>query len=257
MSARELVGAGRLFDVQENSTRVALARLSAEGTIEATARGMYQLGSGTEELTQQVLSWRTVEQRLRRWDGGWVCVAAGDLSRGDRSALRRRARALRMLGLAELRRALWLRPDNLEGGVGAVRERLHALGLERSAMVFRGDGFDAELEARARALWNGSALTASYQRGRERMETWMTRMGKLDPETAARESFLIGGDAIRQIVFDPLLPSPLCDAAERRAFVETAVRFDAAGRRAWMRLYGLQLGIDGSSAVRRAELLPS
>src|SRR5687768_16869428 len=102
MSARELIGACRLFEENENSVRVALARLVAEGAIEAASRGMDELGVGAQELARQVVAWRDAERRLRKWDGGWVCVAAGAMPRSDRSALRRRERALKMIGLQEL-----------------------------------------------------------------------------------------------------------------------------------------------------------
>ena len=53
---------------------------------------------------------------------------------------------------------------------------------------------------------------------------------------------LLGGAAIRQIVFDPILPAPLVDPRERRAFVETMCRFDEVGRQIWRRLFGVGLG---------------
>ncbi|MCC7541662.1 MAG: hypothetical protein IT379_35920 [Deltaproteobacteria bacterium] len=60
---------------------------------------------------------------------------------------------------------------------------------------------------------------------------------------------MLGGEAIRQIVFDPLLPEPLVDAVERRAFVDAAVRYDAFGRRVWRRHFGVALAIAGGSAI--------
>ena len=41
------------------------------------------------------------------------------------------------------------------------------------------------------------------------------------PEAGAREVFLIGGRAIRHVVYDPLLPSPFVDVQARHDFVET------------------------------------
>jgi phenylacetic acid degradation operon negative regulatory protein len=35
------------------------------------------------------------------------------------------------------------------------------------------------------------------------------------------------------VVFDPLLPDPLVDVGERRAFVETLLRYDRVGRAIW------------------------
>ena len=68
------------------------------------------------------------------------------------------------------------------------------------------------------------------------LEDWLRRARSLDPMTAARESFLIGHDAIHALVFDPLLPAPLVDVKERRAFVETLIRFDKAGHVLWRHL---------------------
>ena len=61
----------------------------------------------------------------------------------------------------------------------------------------------------------------------------MAHAHSLEPEVAARESYLLGNDAIRQLVFDPLLPEPLVDVTERRAFTDTVVAFDQAGHRIW------------------------
>ena len=63
----------------------------------------------------------------------------------------------------------------------------------------------------------------------------MARSPSLQPEAAAREAFLLGHEAIRELVFDPLLPDPLVDVRARRAFTETVLAFDAAGQTLWQR----------------------
>ena len=126
-----------------------------------------------------------------------------------------------------------MRPDNLAGGLDAARRRLARLGLEREAAVFRASGFDAGRERRARALWDGKALARGYRGTAARLERWLAQAHRLDLEAAAREAFLLGDEAIRQIVFDPLLPAPLVDEQARAAFVDTVVRFDAAGQAIW------------------------
>jgi phenylacetic acid degradation operon negative regulatory protein len=98
------------------------------------------------------------------------------------------------------------------------------------------DGIDDEREARARSLWNGKALTRSYVQWRQRLEKWLEAAEDLDLEAAARESFLLGNEAIRHVVFDPLLPDPLTDVDARRAFVTTLVEFDRAGHAIWHQL---------------------
>lgn len=233
LSVREFIAGCALFDISENNVRVALVRLSAEGMIEAAERGSYQLSASAHELADEVATWRTAEQRVRPWKGAYLLVYCGALGRSDRAALRRRERALQMLGFRELERGLLVRPDNIEDRVETVRQRLYTLGLEPAACVFVASSFDAEREARIRSLWNGKALTATYRKMRSKLEDWMERAATLEPDVAAREAFVLGGQAIREIVFDPLLPEPLVDVEARRAFVETVRRFDRFGQAIW------------------------
>ena len=233
LTARDAVRACALFGIPANGVRVALARLAAASLVEPVERGAYRLGPGASTLAADVAAWRDANARLRDWDGDWIAVHVGALGRSNRVALRTRGRALGLLGLREFDRGLHLRPENLAGGVAAVRDRLMRLGLERDAAVFRAGGFDAGHERRARALWDGKALERGYRATRARLERWLANAPRLDLDTAARESFLLGDEAIRRLVFDPLLPRPLVDEQERAAFVDAVTRFDAAGQAIW------------------------
>lgn len=245
LSAREAVNACALFGISDNNARVALARLSADGLIEAEERGSYGLSARAHELADDVATWRSAEQRTRAWSGAWVMAHCGALGRSNRSQLRTRQRALDLLGFREFERDLYVRPDNVERDVDAVRARLHQLGLEREAVVFLAHGFDAGTEQRIRALWDGVALNQRYRALRQELETWMRGCERLSPEVAAREAFIVGGQAIRQVVFDPLLPEPLVDTAARRAFVDAVRRCDRRGRQLWQRLYENESGSPG------------
>jgi len=233
LTARNAVRACALFGIPANGVRVALARLSAAGLVGPVERGAYRLGRKASTLATDVAAWRDAKARTREWSGNWIAVHVGALGRSDRVALRAQGRALGLLGLRELDRGLHVRPDNLAGGVDTVRSRLVRLGLERDAAVFRAGGFDADRERRARALWDGRSLARGYRSTGTRLERWLANARRLDLDAAARESFLLGDEAIRQLVFDPLLPAPLVDEQARAAFVDTVVRFDAAGQAIW------------------------
>lgn len=251
LPVRLAVAACELFDISQNNVRVALVRLGSAGLIEAAGRGEYRLAEGAKDLAREVMSWRSAEERVKSWGGGYVAVFSGALGRSDRVALRRRARALSILGFAEIERGLFLRPDNLTGGVDGVRTRLFALGLERQAPVFAAGAFEPDYEARIAKLWDGKALTLSYKQGRLELERWLRRADELEPDVAAREAFLLGGRAIRQIVYDPLLPPPLVDVGERRAFIETMKTMDREGRRIWKRFFAFSAPVE--PAERRVE----
>jgi phenylacetic acid degradation operon negative regulatory protein len=236
LPARDAVASCALLGLRENTVRVALVRLAAAGYLEAAGRGAYRLGPKAAGLAADVATWRSAEQRVTPWAGGWIAVHVGALGRSDRVALRSRDRALALLGLRELERGLFVRPDNLAGGVSAARERLLNLGLDGAAAVFVAQAFDDGREQRARALWDTAALDRGYRQTRQQLDDWLARAGTLQPAVAARESFLLGNDAIRQLVFDPLLPAPLVDVDARRAFADAVVRYDRAGHRIWQSL---------------------
>lgn len=235
LSARDAITACGLFGISANNTRVALARLSSDGLVAAAERGSYALGKRAHKLADDVATWRTAEQRVRPWHGGYVAVHCSGPSQGDRKSQRVRQRALDMLGFRELDRGLYLRPDNIENDLDAVRKRLYLLGLERKARVFVVSELDAATEARVRKLWDGRQLTLTYRKLRKQLEQWLAQCDRLDPDVAAREAVLLGGNAIRLVVYDPLLPDPLVDVEARHAFVETVHRFDRVGRALWRR----------------------
>jgi phenylacetic acid degradation operon negative regulatory protein len=246
LAVRDAARACALFAIPANGVRVALVRLAAAGLVEPVGRGAYRLGPNASTLAADVAAWRDANARTRDWTGSWIAVHVGALGRSNRVALRARVRALELLGLRELDRGLHVRPDNLVGGVAAVRQRLTRLGLERGAAVFQAAGFDADRERRARSLWNGTALARGYRATRARLERWLANAYRHEPDAAARESFLLGNEAIRQLVFDPLLPRPLIDEEARAAFVDTVIRFDAAGQAIW------KYFLHGDAVTRRA-----
>lgn len=230
---RALLDAARIFGIADNALRVALARLRGAGLVESDERGRYQLGRPAEALNRRITFWRSAESRLQPWTGGWIGVQLSGLRVSGRRAQGQRARALRMLGFCALAPGLEIRPDNLVGGVAGAREQLHGLGLEPAALVFALHSLDAETEHVARSLWDTDGLRGGYERLTQRLERSARRLPELSVEAAMRESFEIGGEAIRAIVYDPLLPEPIGPVAERDALIEASRRYDRLGRRCW------------------------
>jgi len=260
MPVGALVAAGALFAIPGNGLRVALTRLLASEAVVRDERGRYRLGPSAAALNERVVSWRRLEERVRRWEGGWIGVHLGGLARGRGGTAAAAERPLRLLGFARLAPDLALRPDNLKGGVAAVREELCALGLDAAALVFALAELDAASEARARGLWDAAALRHGYARSRRELAAGEARLPRLAEGAAMLESFQLGGRVIRQLVHDPLLPEPLVPAEERRAVVAALRRYDRAGRRAWAAFLArhgaphvaLTLPTDGALAVAHA-----
>lgn len=237
ISARDVVRACALFAISESNARVALTRLSAEGMIESVDRGIYRLGPEATTLAEDVRGWRRKEARLRPWNGRYVMVHTAHLGRRDRRALKLRERALQLLGFQLLESGLHVRPDNIEVDAAAVRQRLRHLGLEKEAIVLVADALASETERAIARLWDGEALDRMYRDEARKLEDWMARSDQLEWEVAAREAYLLGNQAIRHVVFDPLLPEPLVDVDVRRRFFETVRRMDDLGQRIWQVLW--------------------
>ena len=127
MPVAALVAAGHLFGISANNIRVTLARLRAAGMIDQDERGRYRLATKAAPVGKHVIAWRDIEQRVRAWDGGWIGVHTAAVQRSERRAHRHGDRALRFLGFERFDAGLHLRPDNLAGGVVAVRQQLHEL----------------------------------------------------------------------------------------------------------------------------------
>ncbi len=251
LSASDAVASCMLFGIRENSVRVALVRLNAAGLIESVGRGAYRLGPQAATLAADVASWRHAEERVCDWDGGWLMVSTAGLRRSDRAAVRLRERALALAGFETLAPELHIRPDNLKGHAEGARHRLGQLGLEADAHVFVARDLAPELDQRARRLWSDKHLDQHYARTRAKLAAWLRSADQLDLETAARESYVLGNEAIRQLVFDPLLPHPLVDAQARIEFRQAVIDFDAAGHRIWQRLLPSLRGSAGNGGLDR------
>lgn len=239
VSVREAITACGIFAISENSVRVALVRLSADGLVQAAGRGHYRLGPQAMDLAGDVATWRSAEQRLSTWHGDWITVFTANLGRTNRTALKRRERALNMLGFRELEQGLHIRPNNLANGPEGALIRLRKLGLEPEARLCLSQSWSDEKTLKT--LWDSEHLNANYRHWQQTLEAWIGQATELDAEAAARESFLLGGQAIRHVVFDPLLPDSFIDSQARLAFVASVRKFDKVGHQIWQTLYATAL----------------
>jgi phenylacetic acid degradation operon negative regulatory protein len=240
LPVRSLVQAASVFDIAENSVRVAIVRLRAEGLLESPGRGEYRLGPSAQVVNDKIHGWRTVSSRVGDWDGSWTAVFTADLSRTDRPALRRRLRALRYLGFEELKSGLFLRPNNLTLGVDGIRDELAALGLDADASVFRMEELNPEQERRARALWDSPRLEQTYSKLHGELTLSLDRLEELPLNDSVREAFLLGREGIRHVVLDPLLPEPLVDEDKRSGMVNVLQNYCDKGLNLWARFLDIE-----------------
>jgi len=232
VSVRHLLAIGDLFGFNANAMRVAIARLVADGRLESDERGAYRLAPAAAVVHEHVEAWRRGETRMKPWHGEWLAVA---LPTGTaRTARRDSLSALMRLGLRAGLPGVWVRPDNLRLPFESMIERVRALGLEEGAELFRARDFSAHTAQRfASDLWSTRALQRGYTTALRNLERSLQQLEGMPRETALVQTFLLGGEAIRVLATDPLLPEEIMEGRTRAALTETMLRYDAVGHALW------------------------
>ena len=230
---RQLVRAASVFEIAENSVRVAIVRLRAEGLLDSPTRGQYCLGPAAKGVTNKIRSWQRISKRIGQWDGTWIAVFTADLSRTNRPALRKREQALRLLGFGELRAGLHVRPNNLTIDAEALRDELIDLGLEFSAPVFVVSSFSEDDLVSVKNLWDTETMNGVYRDLHDQLNTSIARLTDLPLHEAVREAFLFEREAVRWLVLDPLLPDPLIHHDDRDALLEATFNYNEKALSLW------------------------
>lgn len=237
LSARYLVAAGSLFDIDPGTIRTALARLVRTGILVISSRGRYAPGPHGDAVKSLARNWSQVEGALTPWSGAWLAVFIAHIGRTDKTRVRANERALRLLGFAEADAGLWVRPANLRRTSAALRKEMLALGLDRNSRLAEVSTFEPRAFLDPERLWNTRQLERCYHDNIRMLEDSTARLDHLSDEAAARETLLIGRRVTRDILLDPLLPDELADAGARRAMIEAMRSYDKVGRRLWRAFY--------------------
>lgn len=234
--AHVLVKLAELFGIDANNVRVTLNRLVSQNFLELTDRGVYELGAQSKSLADKQGTWRQLEQALKPWDGSWLAIYVAHLGRRDRKQVRQRERATSLWGFRPFEQGLLVRPGNLRMELPLLQQRLYELGLDTEAVVFRAMDFQTKVKPEAMALWPVEELNQQYADLTQKMLLWLDNYPENSIEDAARESFLIGDQVLREIAYDPRLPQEMVDTEARKAMVDTMALFDDVGKAIWAEL---------------------
>lgn len=231
-TAQQICRAGALMGFSEPSVRVALTRLVQSGKIEKLARGSYALDTRRTRWQRDIETWRERVDWLGPWNGAWIMAADGTPIR-DSTRARWHRRALALRGFRKWRPGLHARPDNLRGGVEAMRAQMATLGLSRGAELFIATGLDQGQVASLLGRWDVAANSAEHSRLLARAEEGLDRLSRLEIEEAARESLLLGRELIGAVLRDPLLPPELVQGVGIRKVAKTVAAYQDASREIW------------------------
>lgn len=158
LSVSDFILAGEAFGHEETTIRSALTRLTKSGTLHRKGRGIYGIGEQGEALFRQIVRWRERAERKISWDGRWLMVSTGPEDRKNRTIWRRTERALYLLGFVEGRGNMWVRPDNLYGGVASLRKQMAMFRASRSVFCAVLDELGEKADKEFCGLWDIRSL---------------------------------------------------------------------------------------------------
>ena len=233
ISVKDFIGVGELFGFQPNAIRVCLARLAKDFIIESDERGYYRLNREHSPIYSWVSEWRLGLRRMRKWDGRWLALHfAGE------SSAKRREQSLKILdpfyNFKEGLPGLWVRPNNLRKNIAEVRESLFALGLSRSAELFIAGDFKSDLLSHWKNnLWPVDALAKKYSQLISDLQKSYQKCQKMPLEKAMVEAFVLGGETIRTLARDPLLPEEIMPSDKFAKLTQSMIDYDRMGRGFW------------------------
>lgn len=234
MDVQSICRAGALMGVRETTMRVGLTRLKEAGKVLNIGRGLYKIAPAAHPLHETVNQWHRKRALSTRWvHGHWVAVHDSDVPKSSRTEYRHHLLALTLLGFAELRTNLHIRPDNFIGGVQEQQKQLEALGLSKRALCFKLCQLEKCFEVEARALWNVDQLVRADQEFLAALEVSGSGLDRKPLDTAVRESLLLGRTVIAHLVRDPVLPRELMPEKVRERLLEQMIAYQAHARKLW------------------------
>ncbi len=235
MPVKIIVSAGKIFGFTENTVRVAITRMLREGSIESDERSLYRLSGSKKTFSRYIGSWKRGEQRLRTWEGCWIC------SLTNKGVVRRSADTKRLFEIAGFKEGLpglQVRPDNLSISIKTLESLLAQFGNTENEEIFIVKEFSEKLtEQWIRYLWPVDKIIEAQQVFLHKIEQSAERIEKLPIENALVESFLIGSEAVRLLITDPLLPAEIMDNTSRVAVTRAMMAYDDIGKRIWLKKF--------------------
>ncbi|MFW1762476.1 PaaX family transcriptional regulator C-terminal domain-containing protein [Acinetobacter calcoaceticus] len=241
LTIKQILIAGKLFNMSDNGIRVATTRLLNEGMIESVERGIYQLSPSTKEWAKIILNRKNGIKQTKEWQQHYLAVFTGTLGRIDRTALKKRERALRQFGFKELETGIYIRPDNLAYSFEKTCEELVLAGLEIEAKICVIQQFDSKSLQLIASLWDTQQLELNYKNYSQDIQKWLLKYEKLPLNDAAAQALLLGRETITLLMNDPLLPSPFVNEHARNQFAQNVQQLDSIGQKLWQKLYENEL----------------
>lgn len=231
ISVKSLLAVGDLLGFSHNAIRVAISRLCTKELVISDAKGCYRLTDKTFVVSKFIDRWRLGENRVRPWQGQWLCC---HLPQGmQRTERNQSQKSLAWYGFRHGLSGLYLRPDNLNLSITELNNQLIESGLTPQATLFRAYDFNGEQVQHWPDLWDVDEITRTYQELNDRLSESYEHFFDMPMEKSLPESIVLGGNTLRTLALDPLLPEEMIDVAPRNALSTLMIKYEEQSKAAW------------------------
>jgi len=165
-------------------------------------------------FSQHFEQWRLSEQRRVIWDGSWLVCDLPVICE-DSDVRKRSLWALDLLGFKETPKGI-LRPNNLLGGIDALRLKLKIFGIEANTDLFSVNDYPKRIQETLKTdIWPITALTDSYHDMYQKVDTGNAMLKSRVTKSVLVYALKIGYEAVTMLAIDPLLPVEMQDPKPR------------------------------------------
>lgn len=238
MSPAQAELAGKAFGYSAATMRATLSRLRSKEKLLTPQKGIYVLANEPTPQWQFSRSWRAHIAEPMPWNGHWILASWADNTSLSRNETLTREAQLSRYGFKKWRPQLFVRPDNLDGSIPAMRQRLARWPGTAQITLSQMSEAEAELETQLFSLW--AEPSADYQSLERMLKGSRHRIQDKADATTAAEVLSLGRLAIKSLLRDPRLPKPLKQLEALVALGKEAQAYEQFGMTIWNRYLGYQ-----------------
>lgn len=237
ISLPQATRAGQAFGYSDATMRAALSRLRSRGRIQSHGRGVYGLPEAP--MLQWVFnrSWGQHIDQIVPWEGHWMMASWPDTVKLSRNDTLFKENLLLRYGFQRWRPRLFIRPDNIAGGVSAMQERLVDWPESQHVSLCEMRQVSADLEAQLFALWTDPACDLDVIS--QQLIDSQNRTGSEITAATAAEVLSIGRFAVKAILKDSRLPEPFGHTKNLKAISTSLATYERFGVEVWKEYLGI------------------
>jgi len=227
-----LIQIGEYMGLSADVIKLSLDDLIKRDYIESDDDLAYSILPKRTLFSQHFEQWRLSEKRRIPWDGSWI-VCELPKAPENTSDRKKSLWALGLLGFRKSDRGM-LRPNNLLGGIDALRIKLSIFGIEDSAELYSINDYSEYIQDHLKTnIWPIDQLNEKYDQNYLKVETGLEMINGTVSKTVLIYALKTGYEGITLLATDPLLPEEMQDPSSRIKLTRIMKEYESLGKKYW------------------------